>query len=524
MKTWSFSAKLTFFIVASVVIAVGITANMYSALRQVERSDAARAERVLVAKNAAYQILESVVNLQTGVQATLRLKDPDEIEKLVESFKKQATTTRSLITSTTGLPPSTGERFTALVDTYQKALDQFLLGENSAAYEVMIDQAPGRFEALLAVVREHSANVEKAAAAEGVAADKALARLLTITLCICGVVIAGFVMYGWIFRRTTTRHLTNLAQSLSEASTQVSSAAAQVSQASQALAQGSTEQASSIEETSASLEEMSGMTKRNSENATNANQFATQARQSADASATDIQAMNSAMNDIKGSSDDIAKIIKTIDEIAFQTNILALNAAVEAARAGEAGAGFAVVAEEVRNLAQRSAQAARETAAKIEGAISKTAQGVQISGKVATSLGEIVDKVRRVDTLVSEVATASLEQSQGVQQINGAVGQMDKVVQSNAAAAEETASAAQQLSAQAAMLMSSVSDLRRLIGGSAAGENEAPADSVAAKPAGSPARPPVTAPKAPRLRAKAEKPIPARNGHGEHHGLTFEDM
>ena len=154
-----------------------------------------------------------------------------------------------------------------------------------------------------------------------------------------------------------------------------------------------------------------------------------------------MQTMAVAMNDIKGSSDEVAKIIKTIDEIAFQTNILALNAAVEAARAGEAGMGFAVVADEVRNLAQRAAPAAKETSGKIETAVTKTTQGVQISAKVAQSLQEIVAKVRQVDELAAEVAAASREQSQGIEQVNTAVTQMDKVTQSSAATAEESASA-----------------------------------------------------------------------------------
>jgi methyl-accepting chemotaxis protein len=181
-----------------------------------------------------------------------------------------------------------------------------------------------------------------------------------------------------------------------------------------------------------------------------------------------MQTMSASMDAIKASSDDVAKIIKTIDEIAFQTNILALNAAVEAARAGEAGMGFAVVAEEVRNLAQRSAQAAKETAAKIEGAISRTGQGVEISRKVAEALNEIVTKARQVDELAAEVASASNEQTQGISQLNTAVSQMDKVTQSNAASAEESAAAAEQLNAQAYSMKESVGRLLDLVGGQSA--------------------------------------------------------
>jgi len=193
-------------------------------------------------------------------------------------------------------------------------------------------------------------------------------------------VFAAFTVVLIAFSSARVRAaLSRQVRELNDGSAQVDRAAQQVSSASQTLAEGSGEQAASIEETSSSLEEMASMTKRNAENAKKSNELAGEARAAADRGAADMQAMNQAMEAIKGSSDDIAKIIKTIDEIAFQTNILALNAAVEAARAGEAGMGFAVVAEEVRNLAQRSAQAAKETAAKIEGAITKTAQGVDQS-------------------------------------------------------------------------------------------------------------------------------------------------
>jgi methyl-accepting chemotaxis protein len=252
---------------------------------------------------------------------------------------------------------------------------------------------------------------------------------------------------------------------LSQGAGQTTASAGQVSASSQSLAEGANEQAASLEETSASLEEMSSMTKRNAENARQANEIAKRACGTADKGVGDMQTMSLAMEAIKVSSDDIAKIIKTIDEIAFQTNILALNAAVEAARAGEAGMGFAVVADEVRNLAQRCAQAAKETSAKIEGSLGKTAQGVEISGKVAAALNDIVSEVRRVDELVTEVAGASREQTDGIAQVNTAVAQMDKVTQSNAANAEESAAAAQELNGQAELLNQSVAELLQLVGG-----------------------------------------------------------
>ncbi len=279
---------------------------------------------------------------------------------------------------------------------------------------------------------------------------------MIMLLAACGVALAIIL--------TTTRILKSLAAQLNSGANQVAGAAGQVSAASQSLATGSSEQAASIEETSASLEELSSMTKRNVDNAQQANVLAKQSLGSADRGMKDMQAMSSAMDAIKASSDDIAKIIKTIDEIAFQTNILALNAAVEAARAGEAGMGFAVVADEVRNLAQRSAQAAKETAAKIEGAIRNTTQGVELTGKVAKALNEIVTEARQMDELAAEVAAASREQSQGITQINAAVGEMDRVTQNNAASAEESAAAAEELKAQAEAMRHSVEDLLKTVG------------------------------------------------------------
>jgi hypothetical protein len=279
------------------------------------------------------------------------------------------------------------------------------------------------------------------------------------------VTIMFVILAYYVVRSLVAVPLSRLINDLTSGAVQVNQAASQISASSQSLAEGASEQAASLEETSASLEEMSSMTRKNAENAESAKALATGTRQAADIGAADMQAMSDAMNAIKISSDGISKIIKTIDEIAFQTNILALNAAVEAARAGEAGMGFAVVADEVRNLAQRSAESARETAAKIEDSIQKSESGVQISAKVAQNLQEIVGKVRKVDGLVAEIATASKEQSIGIEQVNTAVSQMDKVTQSNAASAEESASASEELNEQAGALRNAVMELQRLVGG-----------------------------------------------------------
>jgi methyl-accepting chemotaxis protein len=277
--------------------------------------------------------------------------------------------------------------------------------------------------------------------------------------------VIGLVASVLLVRRMNTV-LNSVVDSVSTGTDQIASASGQVSASSQSLAEGASEQAASIEETSSSLEEMSSMAKRNADNANKVGELSKRANQTADRGLVDMESMSQAMQGIKESSDQVAKIIKTIDEIAFQTNILALNAAVEAARAGEAGMGFAVVAEEVRSLAQRSAIAAKETADKIETAIQRTSQGVEISTKVQNGLSEIVAQIKQVDQLVADVSTASREQCQGIEQVNIAVNQMDKVTQSNAANAEESASASEELNAQAETLRDAVGELNLLVGGS----------------------------------------------------------
>lgn len=267
---------------------------------------------------------------------------------------------------------------------------------------------------------------------------------------------------------STNRSLRRVIASLREGAEQVAASAHQVAESSSGMAEGASEQAASLEETSASLEEMAAMTRQNADNANRVSGMVSMAGEAAEQGRAAMERLADGIDSIKKSSDDTAKIIRTIDEIAFQTNLLALNAAVEAARAGEAGKGFAVVAEEVRSLARRSADAARNTAQLIEEAQVKAGNGVAVSHEVGQILARIVENVQTMACPISDVASASIEQAKGVEQINTAVSQLDQVTQSNAANSEEAAAASEELSAQAAELNEMVNILTAMVGGTAA--------------------------------------------------------
>ncbi|RKL62407.1 HAMP domain-containing protein [Thermoanaerobacteraceae bacterium SP2] len=255
----------------------------------------------------------------------------------------------------------------------------------------------------------------------------------------------------------TIKSFNDVLNDINSAAQQVAAGAKQVSDAAQALSQGATEQASSIEELTASIEEISTQTKQNATNANQANELALAAKDAAAKGNEQMKEMLTAMNDINEASSNISKIIKVIDEIAFQTNILALNAAVEAARAGQHGKGFAVVAEEVRNLAARSANAAKETTTLIESSIKKAEDGTKIANNTAIALNKIVDGVTKAATLVGEIASASNDQAAAIAQINQGIAQVSQVVQTNSATSEESAAASEELSSQAEVLKDMIS-------------------------------------------------------------------
>lgn len=281
--------------------------------------------------------------------------------------------------------------------------------------------------------------------------------------------VIAMMVVVFLIARSIILPLERISEGLSNGAEQVASASRQVSATSHSLADGSSQQAASIEETSSSLEEVASMTRQNASNAGQADSLMKEARQVVEKANASMRQMAVSMQDISRASDETSKIIKTIDEIAFQTNLLALNAAVEAARAGEAGAGFAVVADEVRNLAMRAADAARNTASLIAGTVKTVADGAGLVHTTNEAFQEVVSSTQKVDELLSEIAAASKEQAQGIEQVNNAVTEMDKITQQNAANAEHSASASEALNDQAEQLRNIVNELVRLVEGADSG-------------------------------------------------------
>ena len=299
-------------------------------------------------------------------------------------------------------------------------------------------------------------------------------RMINFILFALAVAVVGIVAFAYWFQKGISQRLNAVTALLKSTASQVAVSASEVAGSSHTLAQGATEQASSLEETAAALEEIGSMTSNNSDNAQQANVITRMVQDLAVKGGTSMNEMREAMAAITQSANETAQIIKTIDEIAFQTNLLALNAAVEAARAGDAGRGFAVVAEEVRSLAQRSAEAAKDTTEKIKRSQSLSQRGVRTSEEAARALDEIRDNAVRSAQLVEEIAESSKEQASGVSQINEGVTQLDQVTQTNAASAEESAAAGASLQSLADQLMECVGDLSQFVMGSQAVVEEAP--------------------------------------------------
>ncbi len=473
MNHWTIARRLTASFTLLIVLVLSLAGVFAYSLRLIDGLVRGITSDNIPGITQSYRALNGAYKYRVLTLKFMLTADPQQQQEIGHQCDAQAQAILKILADYDPLARTPSER--ELYLRVEPALNHYrdqakriraLTAANQAAEasQLMRTTAADAFNAFEKTVIDlvESNETASAAAEHDVVAGLRRGYVLAIGFSLGAIVLA--LALGIVITRSIAAVVRRIAATLNDTSAQVASASIQVASSSQMLAQGASEQAASLEETGASLEEMASITGRNAENARQAKLVSDQTRQAAEAGAQHTDALRTAMSEIKSSSDEIAKIVKTIDEIAFQTNILALNAAVEAARAGEAGAGFSVVADEVRALARRAAGAAKETAAIIETAVQKSSQGVAISGRVAGALVEIAEKARQVDGLVSEIATASNEQNQGIGQINTAVGQMDKVTQSNASNAEENAAAAEELNAQATALRDNVGELQRLAG------------------------------------------------------------
>ena len=410
-------------------------------------------------------VIARVLKLQTAAHDYAASGEPDAWTGFLTAHKNALeglAEWRETLVGETAMEQTADAIEKQLVD-YGKLGEDFSAGiEKQAAAAASVAASALSLHARLEQVMEAVIDPAKDAAVSAAAAAQHRAAMLIVTFG-AGAIVLGSVL-AFLITQAITRPINHTVCNLTAGSAMVSEATEQVNSASAALAQASSEQASSLEETSAALEEMAAMTRTNATNAQEANKLVEQARRDACERDKEMVRLNEAMVGINESSDEISKVIKVIEGIAFQTNLLALNAAVEAARAGEHGKGFAVVAEEVRNLAQRAADAARGTTTLIETSMNRVAEGTSVAAGFGAALAGIVDIVSKVSSLVNEINQSSTEQARGVEQINNAVSQMDQVTQSIAASAEESASAVEELSAQANAVATTARDLAKVIG------------------------------------------------------------
>jgi methyl-accepting chemotaxis protein len=385
----------------------------------------------------AQKELDSAAERIASGDLTLTIQERSEKDVLGKSMQRVVNSLRGLVDETVALTKNAADG---------KLKERGHAGRFHGGYKAIVEGINNTLDAVILPINEAVATLEKVAERD-------------MTARVTGDYKGDFARIKEVLNKAV-QNIDDALVRVAAGSDQVASASEQISSGSQSLSQSSSEQASSLEEIASSLQEMSSMTRQNTGNAKEAQKLSDAAHSSTVKGVESMNRLSAAMDQIHKASESTAKIVKTIDEIAFQTNLLALNAAVEAARAGDAGKGFAVVAEEVRNLAMRSAESAKNTSSLIEESVRKAEGGVSINQEVLANLREINEQTSRVTTVMAEIVSASDQQNQGIEQVNRSIEQMNQVTQATAASAEESASAAEELAGQAAEMKSMVQAFR----------------------------------------------------------------
>jgi len=476
MKNMKLGVKLIggFLMVAAVALVIGVIG--ISQLGTIEKSGQRMYDENVVLMNTVATLNQKFLDMRIAVVYALFNKFTlgNDVSTVADDMKKRDEEGLKLVGKVDQLTVDPEQRkvyddFKTNLGPYLEFRDKMLAAAAAGNQEEAMNHLRGGKEIGIKL----SADLEKMIAMNDELAKKSLAANQAVASradwIMGGVTVLGILMalgLGFALNLAITKPLNRVIAGLSDGAEQIAAASSQVSSSSQHLAESTSESAASLEETSSSLEELSSMTKQNADNAQVANDMmAKEAAPNFQVIMDRLGTMEKAMHASVKASEDTAKVIKTIDEIAFQTNLLALNAAVEAARAGEAGAGFAVVADEVRNLAMRATEAAKNTQDLISNSTTRIKEATSTFDQVNEAMDKNAQIARKVTDLAGEIAAASQEQAHGISQINIAVTEMDKVTQQTAANAEESASASEELNAQAEQMKVYVGDLMAVVGG-----------------------------------------------------------
>jgi methyl-accepting chemotaxis protein len=460
---------------AAIILILG-AAGMFSAL-MMRRSSASMtqfAREYLPELRLATAFEREILNARIFFIYHVTIQKPGALNSGWEHFRKARVLMPQLTAQVAASPHLDGLRsqtaeLASDLDTYEVSLNKILetvknRQNEGPAFAALITE----WARLGGKLVTSAGNLNRLCAEQAVGQSNDYADLLSIGVfrTVAATLFAGLLgmLGGWLLTRNLSRKLAASAKALDEAAQQIALSSEQLTSASNAGAQSASEQAATLEETSASFAEIGSMARTNAGHAQSMNIAMGKSLQASEGGLAILEGMMGAMNEVVAANHKMSKIIKVIDEIAFQTNILALNAAVEAARAGEAGMGFAVVADEVRNLAQRAASAAKDTAALITESVEKTSAGLQHVGSVEQTMRTIAADSKGAKTLADELSSASAEQTHGIEQITSALSQLEKVTQTVAAGAEESASASTELGSQAEAMKKIADDLVGMVG------------------------------------------------------------